>query len=147
MELNYSKIEDLKEVKCLKNRILQKEKTLSSPLIRDLSIVQIIYQIFTNELQKMGLTPNVMNVMQRKKFIFIILYLFSPAVLVGVKMKSGLRDAISNAVQVKSRSVISDNCSDVVFLYNHYQEFREDIKRLFNAVVKGLKEKGLINDG
>ncbi len=144
MDFDYSKIEAIDKIKHIKKIVLKKERTFSKPLIRDLAIIPEIYQIFTDGLQKMGLTPNTKDVMQRKKFIFIILYLFSPTVLVGEKMKNGLRNAISNAVQVKSKSVISDNCSNLTFLYNRYEEFREDVKQLFCIVIEGLKDKGLI---
>ena len=85
------------------------------------------------------------SVTQRKKFIFIILYLFSPSSLAGGKMTAGLREEMSKVLGIQSKSTISDNCADVVFLYQNYGDFSGDIEYLYTEIVNRLKFKGLIN--
>ncbi|RHT78644.1 hypothetical protein DW736_18185, partial [Coprobacillus sp. AM28-15LB] len=92
-----------------------------------------------------GCAPNIDSVTQRKKFIFIILYLFSPSSLAGGKMASGLRPEIAKVLGVQSECTISDNCADVVFLYQNYGDFSGDIEYLYTEIVNRLKFKGLIN--
>ena len=89
--------------------------------------------------------PCIDSVTQRKKFIFIILYLFSPSSLAGGKMTAGLREEMSKVLGIQSKSTISDNCADVVFLYQNYGDFSGDIEYLYTEIVNRLKFKGLIN--
>ena len=46
---------------------------------------------------------------------------------------------------VQSKSTISDNCADVVFLYQNYGDFSGDIEYLYTEIVNRLRIKGLIN--
>ena len=83
--------------------------------------------------------------MQRKKFIFIILYLYSPSSLAGDKMASGLRNELSNVLGIQAKSTISNNCADLVFLYQYnYMNFRNDVEFIYNKILSWLKIYGLI---
>ena len=103
------------------------------------------YTVVQNLLNERGCPPNIDSVTQRKKFIFIILYLFSPSSLAGGKMTAGLREEMSRVLGIQSKSTISDNCADVVFLYQNYGDFSGDIEYLYIEIVNRLKFKGLIN--
>ncbi len=63
--------------------------------------------------------------------------------------KSLIRDIYKIFVELlNSRSLppsISDNCADVVFLYQNYGDFSGDIEYLYTEIVNRLKFKGLIN--
>ena len=144
MELDFTKIERIERIRIKKKELLEMENSLSKPLIHDFTLIPIIYKYFVEEIQKDDFAPNEKSVIQRKKFIFIILYLFSPSTLSGGKMRMRLRNAIAEAVQVKSLSIISDNCNDVAFLYKHYKGFCDEVKQLFYAIGDKLKNEGLI---
>ncbi len=79
------------------------------------------------------------TVIQRKKFIFIVLYLYSPSSLAGDKMAPGLRDELSNVLGVQAKSTISNNCANLVFLYQNYTSFRKDVEYLCNKIISWLK--------
>ncbi|ADV44763.1 hypothetical protein [Bacteroides helcogenes] len=121
------------------------ESALTSPLLKDKSLIREIYGIFIELLNEKGCPPNVDSVTQRKKFIFIILYLFSPSSLAGGKMTAGLRPEIAKVLGIQSECTISDNCADVVFLYQNYGDFSRDIEYLYTEIVNRLRFKGLIN--
>ena len=137
MELDFNKIIRLKKIRIEKSELSEEENILTSPVLKDKSLIHEIYKIFVELLNKRGCPPNIDSVTQRKKFIFIILYLFSPSSLAGGKMTAGLREEMSR--------VISDNCADVVFLYQNYGDFSGDIEYLYTEIVHRLKIKGLIN--
>jgi len=121
------------------------ENALTAPVLKDKSLIHEIYRIFVEVLNERGCPPHIDSVTQRKKFIFIILYLFSPSSLAGGKMTAGLRPEIAKVLGIQSECTISDNCTDVVFLYQNYGDFSGDIEYLYTEILNRLKFKGLIN--
>ena len=49
-------------------------------------------------------------------------------------MPKGLRDKIANTIGIYSKSAISSNCSDVIFLYQNYADFRNDVSRIYKNI-------------
>ena len=96
----------------------------TSPKLKDLNLLPIIYELFE---QKKGsvIKPN-----ERKEFIFVIIYLYSPNKFFGGKMPQGLRRAITKATKVTCASVISATCTELMVLYTTYQDFREGVDEL-----------------
>ena len=127
-----------------KSRLSERENELSRPFLSDYSLIPTLYAWFKEILANRDCPPNPESVNQRKKFLFIILFLYSPSVLAGGKMPDGLRDALCRMLGMNIGSTISKNCADVVFLYQNYKDFRQDIEYLYNQIVKRLKSKGLI---
>lgn len=144
MEKEFSAISELKSIREQKSRLSEREQELSEPVLHDYSIIGMIYQLFKEILLAMPLPPCVDSPTQRKKFIFIILFLYSPSTLAGRKMKVGLRDKIAEVTGCKG-SLISHNCEDVTFFYQQYKSYRQDIDYLYTEIVNRLKVKGLIN--
>ena len=145
MTKEFSSIVELKSIREQKSRLSEREQELSSPILTDFTLIPEIYEWFREILSDADCPPNPESVTQRKKFIFIILYLFSPSSLAGGKMTAGLREEMSRVLGVQSKSTISDNCADVVFLYQNYGDFSGDIEYLYTEIVNRLRFKGLIN--
>ena len=91
MELDFNKIIRLKKIRIEKSELSEEENALTAPILKDKSLIHEIYKIFIELLNERGCPPNIDSVTQRKKFIFIIRYLFSPSSLAGGKMTGGLR--------------------------------------------------------
>ena len=145
MELDFNKIIRLKKIRIEKSELSEEESSLTSPILSDKSLVRDIYQIFIELQTNRGCPPCIDSVHQRKKFIFIILYLFSPSTLAGGKTVYGIRSEIAKVLGIQSECTISNNCEDVVFLYQNYADFSGDIEYLYTEIVNRLKFKGLIN--
>lgn len=145
MELNFNKIIRLRKIRIEKSELSEEENALTLPMLSDKTLIREVYKTFVEILNERGCPPNIDSVTQRKKFIFIILYLFSPSALAGGKMAAGLREEMSKVLDIQSKSTISDNCADVVFLYQNYGDFSRDIEYLYTEIVNRLKIKGLIN--
>lgn len=96
----------------------------TSPKLKDLNLIPKIYELFE---QKKGsfIKPN-----ERKEFIFVIIYLYSPNKFFGGKMPQGLRRAITKATKVTCASVISATCTELMVLYTTYQDFRAGVDEL-----------------
>ena len=101
---------------------------LAKPLLDDYSLLGGLFQVCTDMLaDRTGWRSNPYKVYNRKKFLMVVLYLYSPKTLVGGKMRGGLRNRLSDVFEMNSRTVVSDNCGDVWYLFSIYADFRADV--------------------
>ena len=145
MVKEFSAVSELKSIREQKSRLSEREQELSVPLLTDLSTVVEIYDWFCEIQGNRDCPGRNESAHLRKKFIFIILFLYAPSVLAGGRMPIGLRDAIADAVKLSDITFISHNVETVFFMYQNYKEFRQDIEYLYTEIVNRLKFKGLIN--
>lgn len=144
MTKEFSSIVELKSIREQKSRLSEREQELSLPILTDLSLIPEIYDWFKEVLSGMDYPSNPESVTQRKKFLFIVLFLFAPSVLAGGRLPNGIRAEISGVFPDVSPCVISNNIADVSFIYQQYKDFRQDIEFIYNQVLEKLKIKGLI---
>ena len=144
MTKEFSSIVELKSIREQKSRLSEREQELSSPVLCDTSLIPQIYSWFKEILSDTGCPPNIESVTQRKKFLFIVLFLFAPSVLAGGRLPNGIRAEIAGVFPDVSPCVISNNIADVSFIYQQYKDFRQDIEYLYNQILERLKNKGLI---
>lgn len=112
----FSVISELKSIREQKSRLSERELELSEPVLYNYSLIREIYEWFKEILSGLTFPPRDNSPIQRKKFIFIILFVFSKYVSWG-KMKVGLRDKIAEITGCTG-SLISHNCEDVTFSIN-----------------------------
>ena len=141
MTKEFSSIVELKSIREQKSRLSEREQELSSPILTDFTLIPEIYDWFKDLLAGMDCPE---SVTQRKKFLFIVLFLFAPSVLAGGRLPNGIRAEISGVFPDVSPCVISNNIADVSFIYQQYKDFRQDIEYLYNQIIERLKNKGLI---
>lgn len=144
MTKEFSSIVELKSIRELKSRLSERENELSSPILTDFSLIPELYSWFKELLAGMACPPNPDSVTQRKKFLFIVLFLFAPSVLAGGRLPNGIRAEIAGVFPDVSPCVISNNIADVSFIYQQYKDFRQDIEFIYNQVLERLKIKGVI---
>lgn len=144
MTKEFSSIVELRSIREQKSRLSEREQELASPILTDLSLIPEIYGWFKDVLAGMDCPPNPESVTQRKKFLFIVLFLFAPSVLAGGRLPNGIRAEIAGVFPDVSPCVISNNIADVSFIYQQYKDFRQDIEFIYNQVLEKLKIKGLI---
>lgn len=145
MTKEFSSIMELKAIREQKSRLSEREQELSSPALCDTSLIPQIYSWFKEILSENGCPPNIESVTQRKKFLFIVLFLFAPSVLAGGRLPNGIRAEIAGVFPDVSPCVISNNIADVSFIYQQYKDFRQEIEYLYNQILERLKAKGLVN--
>lgn len=144
MTKEFSSIVELKSIREQKSRLSEREQELSLPVLTDLSLIPEIYGWFKEILSGMDCPPNPESVTQRKKFLFIVLFLFAPSVLAGGRLPNGIRAEISGVFPDVSPCVISNNITDVSFIYQQYKDFRQEIEYLYKQILERLKAKELI---
>lgn len=145
MVKEFSVVSELKAIREQKSRLSERENKLSAPVLSDLELIPVIYEWFKEVLSEMAFPPQVECITQRKKFLFIVLFLFSPSVLAGGRMPNGMRKSLEEVFPNVNPCTISNNLADVVFLYQQYKDFRQDIEYIYTEIVNRLKFKGLIN--
>lgn len=142
---DFSIIEQIKLVKEKKEKLSRIEQNLSSPILTDKSLIPEIYELFKRVLSEQDFSPMPESPHQRKKFVFVILFLYSPKTLAGYHSPRGLRDAIAKAIGLRYVTFISNNIETVAFLSQNDKYFKEDIEYLYTEIITRLKIKGLIN--
>ena len=144
MTREFSSISELKSIREQKSRLSERERELSSPVLHDVSLIPKIYGCFKDILSVNCCTPCIDSVLQRKKFLFIVLFLFAPSVLAGGRLPKGIRHELSSVFPKLSPCVISNNIADVAFIYQNYKDFRQEIDYLYTVIVNRLRDKGIL---
>ena len=144
MTREFSSISELKSIREQKSRLSERERELSSPVLHDVSLIPKIYGWFKDILSVNCCTPCIDSVLQRKKFLLIVLFLFAPSVLAGGRLPKGIRHELSSVFPKLSPCVISNNIADVAFIYQNYKDFRQEIDYLYTVIVNRLRDKGIL---
>lgn len=126
------RVESIKSIRSEKSKLSAMESELTEPFIDDLTQIESIYGVFQKYMSDNKLEDTTMN---RQKFIFVVLYLYSVGTLAGGKMKVGVRDMIAKVTGC-SQTLISHNCSNVDFLYTHYKDFKDGVLEILRRVAE-----------
>ena len=134
----FSKIAEIKSIREQKSKLSEREKELAEPILTDLDMIGMLYRWFQEIISQKEIFRSG-NVTQRKKFIFIILLLYSPSTLAGGRMKNGLRDKLAEVLGVNAQTTISNNRNNLVFSYQLYKYFRQDVDWIYGEMMERIK--------
>lgn len=135
----FSSIAEIKNIREQKSRLSEREAELVSPILTNLESIPYIYELFKNIVRTMNI-PSREKIIQRKEFLFIILFLFVPSVLAGGRIPNGVRKSLEHVFPKVKPCTISNNIADVFFLYQQYKYFRSDINIIYKEMLKRLEE-------
>lgn len=127
----YEIIDRLQDIKHKQSMLSTEENDLSTPRMEDMSKIDKIYRIFCEFESEEGVLP-----LRQKKFLFVVLYFYSPAALAGNKMRRGLREKVASVVGCTSSNV-SHDYKNIPFYYLNYKNFRYDC----NELIKYISER------
>lgn len=137
MNIDFERIEHIKNLIRRRDELSAEIGALCSPRLTDTSLMPAIYSALV-EITHLTGRRMTDTVMLRYKFLFIVLYLYSPYTLAGGRIPTGLRSEIGRVLGLRSDSVISDNCRNIVFMYRTYESFRRDIGYLYREIIARL---------
>ena len=123
----FSEIAEIKSIREQKSKLSEREKELTEPILTDLDMIGMLYRWFQEIISQKEIFRSG-NVTQRKKFIFIILFLYSPSTLAGGKMKNGLRDKLAEVLGVNAQTT-----------YQLYKYFRQDVDWIYGEMMERIK--------
>lgn len=141
----FSSISELKHIREQKSRLSEREAELVSPILTNLESIPYIYELFKNIVRTMNIPPRE-KIIQRKEFLFIILFLFVPSVLAGGRIPNGVRKSLEHVFPKVKPCTISNNIADVFFLYQQYKYFRSDINIIYKEMLKRLEEGDTLDE-
>lgn len=133
MEQIIETIKRIEKARTALRQAMADNEIATSPKLKDLNLIPKIYKIF-EELKGKEIKVN-----DRKEFIFVVIYLYSPNKFFGGKMPQGLRCAITKVTKVTCASVISATCTELMVLYTTYSDFRQNVDMLMGSL-DGLLE-------
>ena len=128
MEQIIGTIKKIEKTRTALSQAIADNELAAFPKLKDLSLISKIYEIFEQ------MKGNEIKVNDRKEFIFVVIYLYSPNKFFGGKMPQGLRRAIAKATKVTCASVISATCTELMVLYTTYSDFRQGVDELIQKV-------------
>ena len=140
-KFDIGKIEELKNVWFKIQDYNMCFRKLSEPVLNDLALLSKVHEAYLNVYRRRGCEEQASRVYNRKKFLLVVLYLFSPKTLVGDRMRIGLRDKLAEMFGLTTSTAISDNCSSIMFCYEKYRDFRRDVDVIYNEVVTILGDQ------
>lgn len=141
----FSSIAEIKNIREQKSRLSEREAELVSPILTNLEAIPYIYELFKNIVRTMNIPPRE-KIIQRKEFLFIILFLFVPSVLAGGRIPNGVRKSLEHVFPKVKPCTISNNIADVFFLYQQYKYFRSDINIIYKEMLKRLEEGDTLDE-
>lgn len=126
---------------CDEESSLMKEKNaLVTPRLRDYELIPELYDYCMKVIGEV--CPDAMEAptQVRRMFLFVILFLYSPRTLFGCKMRKGLRPILSRLFS-RDSTLLSHYARDLVFHYEVYSDFRNNINDLIERVLSYLESR------
>ena len=143
--MTVEEIKELREIKNQRDKLENRYRELTKPILTDISLIDEIYNIFWEIMDERCCPPRKGSVRQTKKFLFLIVNLYSPRIFYGKKMYSGIRIKLSHVLGYeKSPTAIGNLCRGICDQFVLYKDTSEDLSSLLNQVTSILKERGYI---
>lgn len=113
---------------------------LQEPMLSDLSLLPRLHKAYVRVYDRRGCPERALTVDCRKKFLFVVLCLYSPRAFAGIRMRRGLRRSLSALFGLTASTPISDNRIDLMLQYQAYPDFRRDVDSIFREIYSSLTE-------
>lgn len=132
-------ISQIQEVNMKKKQLEKQFQELSKPALADYGFIPQLYEWFCEALADI---PPSGKTQRRREFIFIVLYLYEPKSLLGIKrMPCGLRGEICEIFDDISLCRISDDSGYAYSSYMNYKDFRNEVNTAFSYIAAQLRNK------
>ena len=129
-----NRVDELRRIRSKIELLREEEKELSVPLVMNMGMIRNLYDVYILSLKMQDPTADPLDTINRKKFIYAILYIFSPSTLVGEVMRHKLRECVSSVLGFTPTGVSRDYKTGL-FFYSTYKEFRESIDIITNDML------------
>lgn len=134
MNKDFSDIGRITALRQQRDAIDDQLRQLTRPVMTDTREIPHLFGIFLHTIGQDKTSAPKISATERRKFIFAILCLYCPAVLAGGRIPNGIRSALSRVFPEVVPTVISGYLPDIMFLYRHYNSFRQDVAMILEAM-------------
>ena len=135
-----NRVERLKAIHEEMDKLREKEKKLSQPIVENMGIIRNLYDVFRLSLKRQDPKADPESTSDRKKFLYAILYIFSPSTLVGEVMRHKLRESVSAVIGCTPTGVSRDYKTSI-FFHATYQDFRDSVEQIIKDMLDYLNKK------
>lgn len=118
--------------------------SLTQPMLHNAEHLPQILQWYEEVSSDAGLNSRDAKAMYSQCFIFIVTMLYSPSTLAGGKLSLGLRSKLSQMLNFKSPTSISNIIPNLMFLYKSYKSFKNRVDTAFDYIFNKLKSQNLL---
>ena len=129
-----NRVNELRRIRENIEILREQEEKYSRPILSNMSMIRNLYDVFCMILkcQDCGKPTESDN---RKKFLYAILYIFSPSTLVGGSMRYRMRECVTEIIGCTSTGVSRDY-KTAMFFYDTYNSFRESVDGIIRGMLK-----------
>ena len=136
-----NRVDELRRIRAQIDSLRDEDKRLSVPIEMNMGIIRNLYDVFAMSLKRLEPTASPTDTNSRKKFLYAVLYIFSPATLVGDVMRHKLRECVSVVLGCTPTGVSRDYKTSL-FFYATYKSFRDQVDVIIHDMLEILgKEK------
>jgi hypothetical protein len=127
------RLENIKDAFEKLNEIQLRFGVLTKPYFTDFGLLRNLLYVF----RMSSKAKEQLTAWQRKQFLFVVLWYYSPKTIFGGTMRHGLRNAISRTLRCSSTS-LSHDCRDLYFYYRTYASFKDGVENCILNIDKIL---------
>ena len=132
-----NRIELLRNIRIEISRLHNEERKLVTPIEMNIAMVRNLYDVFQLSLKRQDITANPLDTNNRKKFLYSMLYIFSPVTLAGGAMRHRFRECISTVIGCTPPGVSRDY-KTAMFFYATYKNFRDSVDKIIVDILSVL---------
>ena len=126
-------------------RTLKRELNISlEPKLKDTDIIDVIFEWYKDIYPIDNNQGRNFNTHYILCFMFIIILFYSPRVLIGARMRLGIRSKMAQLLNY-TPCTISGYLQKVGFFYDKYKDYRDTINFCYSEIYKRLLEEGIIS--
>lgn len=129
-----NRVDELRRVRSEIEGLREEERRLSVPIAMNMGMISNLYEVFALSLKRQDPSASPADTNSRKKFLYAILYIFSPATLVGDVMRHKLRECVSCVIGCTPTGVSRDYKTGL-FFYATYKQFRDDVDEIIRDML------------
>lgn len=143
MEYSFLPMIELVDVHNQICKLEKHEAKLSAPKLTKQELIPLIFEWFC-ELSGCNKEKGKLTIDEKMQFLIIVLSLYSPLSLSGGRVVTGIRDRVAELFGYNSPSGVSNNMRNMMYMYEHYKNFREAVNTYYSVIMKRLDEMELI---
>lgn len=133
-EQEMNRVERLRQVHSEIERLAEEERMLARPTVTNMGMIRNLFDVFCLTLKYQDTESNPLDTNNRKKFLYAILYLFSPSTLAGQVMKHKMRRCVSDIIGCTPTGVSRDYKTSI-FFYATYSDFRNSVNNIIDNML------------
>lgn len=109
-----------------------------TPKMSDLSLIGKIHQLYVKVADESGFSGD--GTSNNKQFVFLVLYLYSPASLCGGTINRKLRKAVASVLGINADTALYKMRATSVSWYDTYPEFRNECNRAIEEISRQMTD-------